>query len=346
MAATGGGRLLIRVAGGVSYLRLLAVAGITTVLVTRAYLAMAGYPQLGSGALHIAHVLWGGLLMLAALVAALLFVGGAAHVWAALLGGVGLGLFVDEVGKFVTKSNDYFYRPAAGIVYLVFAGLLVLTSLIRRPPPLDSGARLANAAELAAIGLISCLTAKQRRTAEQLITERDDESSRAVQQLLAAAPVREPSLLQGLVRRPVAVTRWLADRYWFIVIVILLFLASECVVAVVFGVQAMLIASGHPAEPGTETGAILASAVTRTLSAALTIVGIAKWRRDRLAGYRWLRTAALVGLLVTQLFNFTDSQFRAVAELPFNLLVLALVSYHLRQPRQGFPTESVPVPAS
>jgi hypothetical protein len=37
----------------------------------------------------------------------------------------------------------------------------------------------------------------------------------------------------------------------------------------------------------------------------------------------------LVGLLVTQVFNFTDSQFRAVAELPFDLLVLALV-YRLR----------------
>ena len=34
-------------------------AGIATVLITRAYLAATGYPQIGGGALHIAHVLWG-----------------------------------------------------------------------------------------------------------------------------------------------------------------------------------------------------------------------------------------------------------------------------------------------
>lgn len=32
---------------------------IGTVLVVRAFLAVTGYPKIGSGGLHVAHVLWG-----------------------------------------------------------------------------------------------------------------------------------------------------------------------------------------------------------------------------------------------------------------------------------------------
>src|SRR5258705_4765691 len=100
---TDGRRLPVKSADGPGYLQLLVLSGIATVLTTRTYLAIAGYPRIGTGTLHIAHVLWGGLLMLAGLASALLFVGTAARICAALLGGVGLGLFVDEVGKFVTS---------------------------------------------------------------------------------------------------------------------------------------------------------------------------------------------------------------------------------------------------
>jgi hypothetical protein len=333
MAASGGGRLLVRAADGAGYVQLLALAGIATVLVTRTYLALTGYPQMGAGSLHIAHVLWGGLLMLAALVSALLFVGGGARIWTALLGGTGLGLFVDEVGKFVTSENNYFFRPAAGIIYLLFASLLVLTSQIRRQRPIDSGYRLANATQIAATGLISGLTARQREAAVRLLDGRDDEAGQAVQRLLEAAPTRQhPPLVERLTRRPAAMAARLVEQRWFTPIVVGLFVISRVVVAIVFIVQALLLATGHRLDPGTETGAIIASAVTRTVSASLTVVGLAQWRRDRRAAYRWFKTAALVGLLVTQVFNFTDSQFSAVAELPFDLLVLALVSYQLQRP--------------
>ena len=43
------------------------VAAVATVLVIRLVLELSGYPQLGGGGLHIAHVLYGGLLMLVAL---------------------------------------------------------------------------------------------------------------------------------------------------------------------------------------------------------------------------------------------------------------------------------------
>ncbi len=79
-----------------------------TVTLIRLFLAITGYPQLGWGELHIAHVLWGGLALFSAVLLALVLTNRWAYSLSAILAGVGVGLFIDEVGKFITQSNDYF----------------------------------------------------------------------------------------------------------------------------------------------------------------------------------------------------------------------------------------------
>src|SRR5204863_357064 len=82
------------------FLEAFLITAVLTVLGLRVYLAAAHYPQLGGNGLHIAHVLWGGLAMAIAIGILLALLTWRAHWVAAAVGGAGLGLFIDELGKF------------------------------------------------------------------------------------------------------------------------------------------------------------------------------------------------------------------------------------------------------
>jgi hypothetical protein len=97
-----------------------------TVIAVRAFLQLTGFPQLGTSVLHIAHAIWGGLILFVAVLLPLLFANRWAIQASALLSGVGIGLFIDEVGKFITQTNDYFFPPALSLIYVFFLIILVL----------------------------------------------------------------------------------------------------------------------------------------------------------------------------------------------------------------------------
>ncbi|HXV27567.1 MAG TPA: hypothetical protein VD913_01240, partial [bacterium] len=119
--------LFIRKIGAENYLSLFLIAAITTILLIRLFLKMTGYPQLGNAAgLHIAHMLWGGLLMMAAIVIAFSFVGRWPLQWVALLGGIGFGAFIDELGKFLTHDNNYFFQPTVALIYFIFVLIFLI----------------------------------------------------------------------------------------------------------------------------------------------------------------------------------------------------------------------------
>ncbi len=106
-----------------------------TVVVTRVYLELTGYPQIGNAVLHIAHALWGGLLLFLAVLVTLILANRWAFTLSAVLSGVGVGLFIDEVGKFITQRNDYFFPPAAPIIYSAFLLMVLLFLLVRQSRP-------------------------------------------------------------------------------------------------------------------------------------------------------------------------------------------------------------------
>ena len=89
-------------------------------ILARVPLEAAGYPQPGDGELHIAHAPWGGLLLSVAVLPPLAF-GNRWALWGSvLLGGMGIGLLIDEMSMFITRPTTAFFAPALSVDYGFF----------------------------------------------------------------------------------------------------------------------------------------------------------------------------------------------------------------------------------
>ena len=126
-------RRLVRRVYSERYLLITLVSFALSVSAIRVFLEITDYPQIGSDALHISHVLWGGLLLFASSLLPLIFVNKRILDISALLSGIGVGLFIDEVGKFITQTNNYFYPAAAPIIYVFFLLTIQIYRMIRKP---------------------------------------------------------------------------------------------------------------------------------------------------------------------------------------------------------------------
>jgi hypothetical protein len=125
-----------------TFLLLTLLSFAASVSLTRLFLELTGYPQLGDGTLHIAHVLWGGLLLFGAAMIPLILANRWVFSISAILAGLGVGLFIDEVGKFITRTNDYFYPGAAPIIYALFLLTVLLYTRLGRKAASDARTEL------------------------------------------------------------------------------------------------------------------------------------------------------------------------------------------------------------
>lgn len=321
------------------------VAAVATILVIRTQLWLTHYPQLGGHGLHIAHLLYGGLLMMITIGLLLTFLGRSPRRPAAVLGGIGFGFFIDELGKFITADNNYFFRPAAPLIYLIFIGLYLLIRRLAREGTLSPQERLANAIDL--------VSEAARRPWDR------DRKQRALDLLHGAG---EAGPLVGPVRRmvdeldalppsePPRVVRWArtVQRRYFALVDRPRF---QLLVAAVFGIWALaslfsvlsLVLSVAVDWGGARVGfrnddlAHLstvgwATLISSAVSAVLVVIGLVRLRRgERLAGYRMLKDALLVAIFITRVFVFAESQFGAVFGLAVDLLLFITVRYMIGQ---------------
>jgi uncharacterized membrane protein YwzB len=191
-----------------------------TVALTRLFLVLTGYPQIGGSTFHLAHALWGGLALFLASAMALVVQNRGAGLVIALLTGVGFGLFVDEVGKFITQRNDYFFPLAAPIVYASLLLILLLTELARRHQLRSPRAHLLAAISLSQTVADGTATATEMTAMENHIRqartgELDDASAallNGIETSMALADrVQEPFAFAGRAARRIrrAVASWL-----------------------------------------------------------------------------------------------------------------------------------------
>jgi hypothetical protein len=323
------------------------ISAVATIIVIRIFLEATGYPQLGGGGLHIAHVLWGGLGMLLAIVLLLLFTTSSTRLLAALVGGAGLGAFVDELGKFVTSDNDYFFKPTAAILYALFVVLFLATREVRRFRGLSQEECLVNAVELAEKLAMGTLTAEDRDRALGLL-------ARAEPAHPLVRPLRASFLEADLAPISFAGLRWMgsaggrtyaaivSSRWFRRILAAVFILAGVAFVLTAVGTVVLLggaffgVLEAQVALDEETADGVIASviqAIAGVVAGVLIVRGVFLLRRSRVRAYRAFELAILVDLLLAQPFAFLDVGFGAAVDVFIDLALLATLRYLQSQER-------------
>ncbi len=313
---------------------------IATILITRLYLKVTGYPQIGSGQMHIAHALWGGVLMILALVASWLFLGSTPRLVSIILGGIGFGLFLDEVGKFVTKTNNYFYGPSPEIMYVVVVIVLLIARIVRDLKKPTVPEALANAAAIAADGVGHGLPARQRSQADTHLDEAagrgaDEEVIAHIRGLIKVSEEAPDVLTRLRIALGRLMPRFLLER-WVVTAVGWVLVMASAILLIAWTLTRMhdtanLAVIDHYFELGHGGPAtrivVIAGAATLVLALPATVA----WTRGSTALWplRWLRLAAMVFTFSNALVDFAVEGFSALINLGLGLIVLAAVSHYL-----------------
>jgi len=321
------------------------ICAITTILSIRTQLWLTHYPQLGGHGLHIAHLLYGGALMVTALAFLLTLLGRRVRWVGAIIGGIGFGFFIDELGKFITADNNYFFKPAAGLIYLVFVCLFLASRAYQRRRGLNEAERVRNAFELIAEASIGPWQAGSRARALTMLGEVEAtnplrEPLLALADGIDATPDPEPPFwtrrLEAIARRYEAATQ----TNWFGPVLITVFVLWAVISLI--GVFALVLPVGFEegaARVGEHSDAISrlsflnwGSLVSSTVSVVLVFIGLTDLvRGDRPQAYVWLTRALLVSIFVTRVFSFVESQFGAVFGLGIDILLLISVQAMARR---------------
>ena len=300
------------------------VCAATAVILNRVVLIILGYPQIGSrdpGGIHISHSIYGGLMMLVALIAVISFLMPSARWFVAVLGGLGFGWYVDELGKYVSNAG-YLYVSALALIYVTFVVLfLVARSLASRSyGPEDAVANALESLKSAAIGK---LDDQQRREALRRFDAAapDGDLAADIRTLLSNAPASPPRPPSRWRRFQIDVraryVAWSHRRsFWVVIEVFFVVLALSTL-----GGAIGLSVDGPGITQPSERVATYASVV----AGVLVVIGIVKMRRSRLDALRWFDRALLIWILVVQVYVFRQMQFAGVLGLAVDLFIWSMV---------------------
>jgi hypothetical protein len=317
-------RFLVRNIDVTDVLEIFFVSSVTTILGVRLFLELKNYTQIGDDYWHIAHMLWGGLLMVLALLALLIFLDRIMIYLSALAGGIGFGLFIDEVGKFITQDNDYFVQIAVVIMYITFILLILVVRYIMTARSFTRTEYLVNS--LNAMKAIP--TGRLSEASKQLILFRleqagDSNLARELEQLVAGTEARadvKPGLFARWRDRLKAFYQRIVASRWFQPLIILVFILT--LLTSLTYLLGVLYSKGDLEDVDKLGNADWIALGSHMISALLILRGILLLRKNRLDAFQMFEYSILVYIFITAPFLFYINQFGAIVGLLFNLLLL------------------------
>jgi hypothetical protein len=334
------------------HLELFLVFSIASLLLLRFFLYLTGYPQVGGGSLHIAHMLYGGLLMVIAIVMLLAFLGARIQRLSAIVGGIGFGIFIDELGKFITKDNNYFFRPTIGIIYAIFMSLYLIFNFISRGSKYSSREYQLNALNQFEEAVLSDLDKYEKAAIHRLLDRADQNSpiTRELRSLLRGIDAVEPTRPNLFYRIIAKIDEWYR-RFWLsrnsnqVVSLVLILQAVAFLGVSIYtaadnfaDVSQLLTASDYASK------LLIGELASSILAAVFIGYGAIRITSSRVIAFEQFRRATLINLFLTEFFSFSRIQFGAIPSFIGNLLLLAALQYVLYQEKRLQSISYQPIP--
>lgn len=325
-------KILIHNLEGENYLENFLVSSVSAIFLIRFYLEITHYPQITLRGLHIAHMLWGGFLMMIAIVLLVSFLNRSVYKVAAVIGGIGFGAFIDELGKFITQDNNYFFEPTVVLIYAIFIAIFIVFRLLERNRRISKEEYIENAFELLRIAQLENSLYYKNRALEML--KKCNQSDPLVESLHSMACQIETGSEKK--ENPISVLdNRLHDIYNFFIkrklvtrgIIALFVLYTLYTLLNAVDVMLLVWNLGTFALSFPD----LAELSLSILSAVIVIVGVSILRFSHLRGYKMLRIAVLISVFFTQFFVFYKNQFQGVFSLLINLIVLGVLQYIINE---------------
>lgn len=335
-------RLFYRNDQAQDHLELFLVSAVSSLLLVRFYLHITGYPQLGGGTLHIAHMLWGGLLMMAAIALNLSFMGIRVQRLVALVGGIGFGLFIDELGKFITKDNNYFFQPTIGLIYAIFIILYLVFNFISRRQRLSSEEYQLNALRQFEEAIVHDMDDAEKRNMARLLDQADPKNRLTKELRALLQHAQTVKVEQGRLSRFQAAAGKAYTNFWrqrdsnklvaaVFVIESLIFLAG--IILTILGSVNSVTELIHEAS-SYATKLLIGQLLASIAVAAFAVWGAIKLPTSRVEALEYFRRATLVNLFLTQFFVFSRVEFEAIPGFLVNLALLAALHASLQLERR------------
>jgi hypothetical protein len=250
---------------------------------------------------------------------------------AAVIAGLGFGTFIDEIGKFVTSDNNYFYRPAISLIYAVFVVAFLIGRTLIGQRPLNQAEALANAVDLLARTPSSHADPDDLARIRHLLSLADQKSGLtrlALNYLDELQTGREHESPIATLRRRVADGyAAIMARPWAepaLTLGVVIYAASAVVGVVLVATSTPAGAAGDPSPFAT-----LAQVVSTIAGAALVGIGVVRLPSSRVAAYHWFMRGLLVWILLTQMFVFYSSQLAGLAGLAIDLVAYGSLRFAL-----------------
>lgn len=322
---------LVRNARALDQLEIFLLSAVSMILLIRVFLELTGYPQLGGESLHIAHMLWGGLGMLVAALLRQMLMGLWVEYAAALIGGLGFGAFIDEIGKFVTQDNNYFFGPTFSLIYIIFVLIYLISHWLLTSRGYAKNEYLMNSVNTLQEYRSGYLPENRKAEIQHFLdqSDQDNKLSIAISGFISTVETVPAGRERyyGRIKHHLEKLYYRVIKMRYFTPLLNLYFITQALIGAAFIMEEVFFPHGLSGELEGPSFSDISLLVSSGISTLLIMIGVVLLPRSRLKAYRMFERAMLVNILLSQIFLFTINQLGAITGLIYSLLILGALRF-------------------